>query len=167
MAKDSSLTPDRLRKLLDYDTATGRFVWRVTRQCRRVGDCAGCVENNGYMRIRVDGQRHMAHRLAFMHVYGRCPSGQIDHIDGDRTNNRIDNLREASPSENIANTGRLRTNTSGLKGAFFKRETARWFAKIVKNGRSRHLGYFATAEEAHAAYVAEAQRLHGSFARFE
>src|ERR1051326_8239763 len=98
---------------------------------------------------------------------GRWGRPTIDHRDGDRTNNRWDNLRRATSSQNNANRCRPRNNTSGYKGVFFCRKSRKWRACVCKNGKTKHLGGFLTPQEAHNAYVVAARKLHGEFARVE
>lgn len=86
------LTVERLRELLDYDPETGVFRWKEPRRKCRVGEVAGSLRKDGYVKIQVDGRFYQAHRLAWLCVYGVWPSA-IDHIDGNRANNAIANLR--------------------------------------------------------------------------
>lgn len=111
------------------------------------------------LRVRI-----LAHRLAWALHFGRWPDQAIDHINGDRTDNRIANLRLATVAENTRNGKRRSTNTSGYKGVSLT-ENGQWRATIVAGGRQSYLGRFSTAEDAHAAYVKAASRLHGEFAR--
>ena len=157
----------RLCELLEYDSATGDFRWlkRINRSIH-VDDVAGTLETGGYRRITIKGRTYGAHQLAWFYVTGKWRSGLIDHRDGDRSNNRWDNLRRATGSQNSANRRRHRNNKSGFKGVM-QTESGRWRAGIHKNGRNQHLGIFATPQEAHAAYVAAARELFGEFARAE
>jgi hypothetical protein len=98
-------------------------------------------------------------------VTGSLPAQYIDHKDNDPSNNRFDNLREATPTENARNVRTPKRNTSGLKGASWYAPNGKWAAKIRVNGRLLHLGYHATVEQAHAAYVAAAHAYFGEFAR--
>lgn len=107
----------------------------------------------------------MAHQLAWLLSHDEWPPRNIDHIDMDRANNRLSNLRLATPSQNGANRGRQKNNSSGLKGVAWNKGAKRWRAQIKANGKRRHLGYFDTAEEAHAAYQEAAASLFGDFAR--
>lgn len=162
----SELTADELRRLLSYDPETGVFVWRVARRNgRKPGDVAGTHDYEGYRIISVNGRRYKAHRAAWLYVHGEWPIGAIDHIDCDKTNNAIANLRQVTPSQNQHNQGKRRTNTSGYKGVHRPRFGTKWMAQIWVNGRGRVLGHFDTAEEAAAAYAEAARRLHGDFAK--
>lgn len=160
------LTAERLRCALEYEPRTGNFIWRERPSNRvRVGDIAGNVnKRTGYKSIKIDGLSYYSHRLAWLHVYGEWPQGIIDHRDGDKTNNRIENLRAATLAQNAANAKRPVHNTSGFKGAWFHGRDRRWVANIKVDRKTKYLGSFDTREEAHAAYMAAARSLHGEFA---
>jgi hypothetical protein len=148
-----------LSEELNYDPATGRFTWKKE---------AGTI-SNGYRLLRVNQKNMWAHRVAWLMATGEDPEGMvIDHINGDRLDNRIENLRTATYSQNSANAKRHSRNTSGLKGASkrFKngKWTGRWQASITYQRKQINLGYFDTKEEAHAAYLEAARRLQGEFA---
>lgn len=156
---------EKLRSVLDYDRDTGNFRWRVPvgrNGMVRRGDVAGWITDKGYVCIRVDGITRPAHRLAWLFVHGMWPSGDVDHIDGNRSHNAITNLRDVSRSINCQNAKRARKqNRSGLLGVSKKRP-GRWCAQIQVPGlRSKHLGYFNTPEAAHAAYLEAKRALHG------
>jgi len=159
-------TSERLRELFSYDPDTGVFVRLVRTNPRvHVGDVAGCISSAGYLRIRVDIGQYYAHRLAFLYMTGSWPTFDIDHKNGNGLDNRWDNLRSATRSQNMANTKLPLTNTSGYKGVRWDKARGKWRAEIRIKGRSRHLGLFATAEEAHAAYMEKAREVFGEFAR--
>jgi len=162
---DLGYSVEDIRALLDYDRSSGQFTWRVDRGTNPTsGRPAGCANNNGYVRISISRAKFMAHRLAWLYVYGEWPEKHLDHIDGNRSNNRIENLRLATPSENCANR---RGRDGQLKGAHFLPSKGKWQAKILKDGVSYFLGQFDTDCEAHAAYRGAARILHGEFARAE
>jgi len=164
--KKPELTQERLQELLEYDQDTGEFRWRVTRKPNiREGEVAGFHARSQYWVIHIDGRNYRAHQLAWLYVNGEWGRPVIDHCDGDPLNNRWDNLRLASHTNNAANRPRLPRNTSGFKGVSFDRRRGDWMAQITKEGRRYFIGRFATAEEAHAAYVAKARELFGEFAR--
>ena len=162
-----NLTAKRLRALLSYDPGTGLFRWCVRRQGIKRGDVAGCIQGHGYVYIKIDGRDYGAARLAWLCQTGeRPPDGmQIDHRDGDRSNDRWENLRLATHAQNMHNQGRRRNNTSGFKGVHFKRSHHKYVALIRVNGKQRTLGYFRTAKLASLKYRLAARRLHGEFAR--
>jgi hypothetical protein len=159
------VSQSRLREVLSYCKETGQFHW-LKRLSKNVapGRTAGSL-CQGYVRIKVDGQLFAAHRLAWLFAYGEWPDREVDHIDRDRSNNRLANLRQASSSLNKANTSLRRTNTSGFKGVKFHSQRRRWNARITVNGRQISLGMHDSREEAHQAYVAAAHEHFGQFAR--
>jgi hypothetical protein len=167
MRRSPRLTHARLRELLHYEAKTGEFRWlkRVSRPVK-AGDVAGMLHTDGYRRIRVKGRDYRAHHLAWLYMTGKWCPVFIDHRDGNPSNNRWDNLRRATPSQNGANRRMYRNNKCGLKGVV-RNHVGRWCATICKNGRNRHLGTFSTPQDAHAAYVAAARKLFGEFARAE
>ena len=168
------LTAQRLRELLSYDQLTGDFT-RVgasrPQSAHYVDKAAGFVKpgtvgnGGGYVMVTVDGKAHRAHRLAWLYMTGDWPEADIDHRDGNRANNRWDNLRAATRSENIHNMGLRARNTSGRKGACYDAKRQKWLAQIVVNGKYIHLGRYETRDEAGDAYDAAARRHFGVFAR--
>lgn len=164
------ITQERLHSLLDYETETGLFRWRVRRNKIQPGEIAGGRHPNKSWRtgchisVGVDGKSYMAHRLAWFYVHGNWPQNEIDHINGDGSDNRIANLRLATRSQNAMNTRCYRTNKSGFKGVQLVHY---WKASIFLNGREKYLGSFKTAEAAHDAYADAARKFFGEFARTE
>lgn len=170
-----------LHQRLDYDRGTGVFVWharpswhfpnealRGTWNTRYAGKIAGHTSKCGYRMICVDDMSFLAHRLAWLLTYGDHPVPQeIDHIDGDRTNNRISNLRIATRAENLANAGLSRRNKSGLRGVWFDAKRGKFQVSIKHLNKQYHLGRFDTIEQAAAARREAATRLHGEFARHD
>ena len=153
------ITAEALREQMDYDPETGSFYWKPRR--------AGCP-GGGYWQIRIKGRCYYAHQLAWLYVHGEWPSEEIDHINRDRLDNRIANLRAADRCQNQQN--KLQSNNkSGFKGVSLHnpRLAKPWQAQITVRGQHHHLGNFSTPEEAHEAYKEAAARLHGEFARTE
>jgi hypothetical protein len=158
-----TLTAERVRDLLHYDPETGLFTNRIKRGNRAgVGLLTGNRMRLGYTEMRVEGMRVTAHRLAWLYVHGEWPKHEIDHIDGDPTNNRISNLRDVPHLHNMQNVKLRGSSTSGLPGAYRVRN--RFKALIQVGGKQRHLGYFDTAEEANAAYMKAKAEFHPGFA---
>ncbi len=158
------MTRDRLVELLHYNRYTGEFRWRIKKSGIRYGHIAGYVNNYGYVCIRLDGKRYVAHRLAWMYEYGEFPSMCLDHKNGNPADNRISNLREATVSQNGANS---KSRRYGLKGCHWDKVNKKWVAKLQKNGKSIHLGRFSSEQEAHIAYCSASKLYHGEFARSE
>lgn len=158
------LTADRARELVSFDPETGVFVNRINRGNQiKVGSVLGSVSGNGYRLIALDGRRYNAHRVAWLYVYGQWPAGQIDHINGDKLDNRIANLRDVTPSVNRENMRASPKSASlGILGVHKTRDSLRnpYQARIKVKGKQRSIGYFTTPEAAHAAYLHEKRRLH-------
>lgn len=152
-----------LRATFNYDPKTGVLSHAAPRSGARVGARAGSLKRDGYRVASFRSRPFREHRLIFAYMEGRWPTTEIDHVNGVRDDNRWVNLREAMPAQNQANTHYR--SKSGLKGAYFNVRANRWHSLISVGGRVRHLGYFDTKEEAHAAYSAAATAQHGDFAR--
>jgi len=166
MTKEDLITADYLRSIMTYDPATGIFTWTNCPWPRRHnGKQAGVPRGSrgNYIRIAIAGTRYYAHRLAWLYMTGRWPSLQIDHKDGNPQNNKWDNLREASQSQNSANKKRCAAHLP--KGVSRASRSHRYAAKITKDYRTTSLGSFPSPEEAHDAYTSAAKIIHGEFAR--
>lgn len=158
-----NLTQARLFELVHYSPDTGIMVKLNPRPGVRI--LAPGDRKAEYMQMSIDGRVHLVHRLAWLYMTGSFPAQYIDHKDGDTHNNRFDNLRECSHSQNCSN-GKLRnTNTSGIKGVRWVKRDHVWRAVICKNYKRYHLGQFQTKEEAAKAYRRAAKRMHKEFAR--
>jgi len=163
------LAHERLKAVLVYDPKTGKFFWTARTAHRiHIGDEAGGVNtSDGYRYIRIDGQLYAAHRLAIFYETGSWPLFETDHKNTSRDNNEFVNLREATRSQNAANTKRPITNTSGVKGVHWARNERKWVAAIKVNGRTKTLGYFIDIDKARLAYQRAAHVHFGEFARTE
>jgi hypothetical protein len=156
------LTAERLRELMDYDPETGKFCRKVTASSSGIaGAEPGWVASNGYRYIGIDGSQRLAHRLAFLWVSGEHPGKLVDHIDGNKLNNAISNLRVVDQATNNQNRRATKKNKWGLLGVSKSVVRAKpWKAEITVNGAARHLGVFSSPEAAHAAYLEAKRRLH-------
>ncbi|MBH3259961.1 HNH endonuclease [Serratia marcescens] len=156
-----------LLERLHYDPDSGLFTrLKDTGSPKgKKGVVAGSLKKQGYVDIRFNGQIYKAHRLAWFYHYGEWPDGEIDHINGIKSDNRISNLRAATRAENIRNIGRRNKNRTGFKGV--GNAGKKWQARITHNGSKIYLGLFDTPEEAHEAYCKAARNLHGSFANVD
>lgn len=156
-----------LKSILSYDSQSGIFTWLVCKGRRiKQGQIAGTILNNGYRKIIIDGVQYLEHRLAWFFENGKWPDNEIDHIDTNKTNNAIKNLRQATNIENHRNTNKPSNNTSGFKGVSYHKTRKKYYASIKVKNKLNHLGSFNTPKEAHAAYCDAAKRLFGEFARF-
>ena len=162
------ITAKQARALFLYDSETGLLHWKEKGRGRR--STVGNVMDIGYLRVWIGSKRagrsYQVHRLIWLLVTGRWPKGEIDHIDGDRANNRWANLRRAAHFENSANMPMHKDNSTGYKGVF-PAPNNRFKAQIMTRGKKISLGSFGSAKEAHAAYVVAAKKYHGEFARLK
>lgn len=178
----TELTAELVRRLLDYNSETGELRWKARTpdlfeddinrtaydtcrlwNTRYAGRAAGHRASEGYLRLSIFNRRYLGSRLIWLIVTGKLPINLIDHRDGNQRNDRFDNLREATYSQN--NTNRRPQIEGRLKGAVFYLPLNKWTSSICKDGKSKRLGYFDTEEEAHAAYCEAARTHHGEFAR--
>lgn len=162
MTDTAIVTLERLKEVLRYCPETGHFYWKVKASTKtKIGDKAGWKQH-GYIGMMVDWKNYYGHRLAWFYMTGEWPKQEIDHINGEPSDNRWENLREADRSQNSWNTRKRR---NGLKGAFFHKASGLWKSAIRNRGKVVSLGYFKSEEEAHAAYCVAASDNHGKFAR--
>lgn len=181
MAAKPLPSPEVLRQLLRYEPETGKLFWLPrpremfatslaftswnTRYSEK--EALTALNDKGYPSGAILAKSVAAHRVIWAIVHGAWPSTGIDHINGDRADNRIGNLRLANKSENAMNAGVRKSSASGFKGVRKVKNYEKWCARIMVGQKRQYLGYFDTPGEAHAAYCAAAERLHGEFARTE
>lgn len=157
-----SLAHDELLRQLDYNQESGIFVWKINKKGGvNAGDIAGTKSKNGAVYISIWPTRFMAHRLAWLYVHKKWPSHEIDHINGNRSDNRIANLRDVTRLVNQQNI-RVphRDSKSQILGVRKFRNTNLYQARIGVKGKEIHIGYFKTPEEAHSAYLSTKRKLH-------
>lgn len=165
------IEPSELNRMLSYDPDTGRLIWKVRDDVllrwnvRYAGREAFTAIRNGYRCGAVHDKAYQAHRVIWAMVHGEWPVYQIDHINGDRSDNRISNLRLADGFQNAQNAKIRSDNTSGYPGVTFFKDRNQWTARICVNGKKIHLGYFETVELATEARK-EAEKVHGFLKRF-
>lgn len=171
---DDPLTAAQLRAALDYDRETGIFTWRWRKDLRgkagaanaqRARKIAGTTKPIGYVYICINRRLYLAHRLAWLHVHGRWPADEIDHINEIRADNRLANLRQCSHRQNNTRSKARSDNKSGVLGVFRTAISPKWQAQIQYLGNKIHLGMFDTIEEAKAVRDDAARHLHGKFHR--
>jgi hypothetical protein len=168
MTKAKPLPPaELLRLLFDYNKSTGQLVWLnpLARRTKK-GAIAGTVNSRNYIQIKIDGKLFLAHRLIWAIVHGSIQDDmQIDHINGNTLDNRIDNLRLCTSTENNANRRAHIRNKSGYKGVSWDKNKQKWLASIMANRVFYRIGFFDDPKLAHIAYCKAASELHGNFAR--
>ena len=157
------LTVDLLNELCTYDKETGKLYWKAARQGVTVGKEAGALDKNGYSILRINYKRYRTHRVVFLMHKGYLPV-VLDHIDGDRANNRLDNLRPASLHQNQYNRKLNNNNKTGFKGVSYNAKQKMFIAAINHQGQRISLGSYNTPEEADKVVRAAREELHGNFA---
>ena len=156
---------EELHRLFEYKE--GNLYWRIKPAKRiKIGNKAGCLHHTGYSVVITNNVHYQMHRIIWVYHYGAISNNlQIDHIDGDRANNMIENLRLATPSQNKFNNKRaMRNSKSNILGVFWHKANSKWHAQIRKNHKKIHLGYFVNQEDAIAARKAAELQYFGKFA---
>lgn len=159
---NEKLSFEQVRALLDYDLSSGEMVWKISRMRVIAGDRAGTTRKDGGRQVYIGSRLYMEHRLIWLWMTGAFPIHEIDHVDRDRSNNRWENLREATRAQNAMNVRIHRDNPIGVKGVTKRRN--RFEARIGIGGKYKYLGIFDTKEEASAAYLAAAAAAYPDFA---
>jgi hypothetical protein len=161
-----TITFDQAHEYFDY--LDGKIFWKKLPRANhtRVGDEAGSTESLGYRVVRVLGRVYRAHQIIFLMHHGRFPM-EVDHIDGNPGNNRIDNLREVTRSQNMANRKMSINNSSGVKGVYWHRITGKWQARFKKDGKTIYVGLFDDIGDAADAIKSSRVAHHGEYARHE
>lgn len=150
----------RLKELLVYNPYSGVFTWRVSKGRSKRGVSAGTVSSGGYVQIKLDGKRYLAHRLAWLYMTGSWPEPEIDHINRVRNDNRFHNLREATKQQNQTNKGLQKNNTSGFIGVSWCKRSNKWRSQIKHQGRVKTIGYYADKGLANQARLKEVTALY-------
>lgn len=154
-------------RYLAYEPDTGLLRWKVTLCSTAIaGDVAGTKTKKGYIQIQINGRRYYAHRIVWIITHGEIPEGyEIDHIDLDKTNNKLQNLRLVTKSQNLSNRGKQKNNKTGVKGVSVCTQTGLFKARVMLNRKEYFCGRFKTLEEAKEAVIAKRNELHGEFAK--
>lgn len=164
--RELNLAKDWLETIISYDPESGVFTWKIDKGNRaKAGSRAGATANNGYCRIKIDGHLYQAHRLAWIFINNTAPPKEIDHINGDKLDNRAVNLRSATRGGNCQNTRIRKDNLSGARGVSWNSRTGKWRARCSVEKREHLIGSFNTKDEAARAYEAFARDAFGEFYR--
>ncbi len=162
--KNEILTQEYLKSILDYNLDTGIFTWKVNKAQRtKIGDVAGWL-SNGYTKIEINNNSYNAHRLAWLYVYGKLPENLVDHIDGNRSNNKISNLRESTYQTNSQNYKTPKTNKSGVKNVSWYKSMNKWVVSISVKKIKKTIGYFDNLEFAELVAIEARNKYRGEFA---
>ena len=163
------LTREYVAQRLNYDPETGHFTLRRFGNCGgpKVGKIAGTVLPSGYRAISLGNHIYRAQSVAWLYVYGEWPPELLDHINGERDDNRISNLRLCTHAQNMRNRRKPTRNSSGLKGVSWCKKQQRWHVQIKADHKTYNLGYFDDKTLAHSVYCRAAEKFHGEFARFD
>ncbi len=157
MSAANQLTSQRLREMFHYDAISGLFIRKVrTLSSQKAGDIPGSIDAHGYRVMRIGKKIYKAHRLAILYCTGQMPEHlEVDHIDGNRQNNALHNLRLVDRKTNTENHRKAHSHSkTGLLGASFSKSKGKFVAQIRANGVVHYLGQYDDAQSAHAAYVA-------------
>ena len=156
------MTKEEAIQAVKYDRNTGNF-WRARDSARtKIGYAVGYKNQDGYMVAKIGCRRYMLHRVAWLIEYGAWPEGEIDHINGNRADNRIENLRVVSRSQNMMNSRAKSTNKLGIKGVR-QMPNGMFQARITRDRKCHHLGTFSSFQEATRAWQAAADQIHGDY----
>jgi len=148
-----NLTHEYLKKLLSYDKETGLFFWNISKGTIKAGKKAGFKQSKGYIQISIDNKQYFAHRLAWLYIHGAWPINLIDHIDQNKENNKIENLRDVTKEINFQNQSKSHSNNkTNLLGVHYKKSIDKYAARIKSNGKDYFLGYFDNPEDASTRY---------------
>ena len=143
------MTPEEVRQIFVY--TDGKLLWNIETAKTKKGTVAGS-NSHGYIEIKYKQKRYLAHRLIWCYAHGKWPSGMIDHIDGNKSNNRIENLRDVSNAVNQQNHQSIRSdNKTGVRGVVYRQSTNRYLVQIRMFGKNKYIGSYKTIEEATAA----------------
>ncbi len=156
-----------LKSLVEYSPITGIFRWAISRPGCRKGDICGRLSAHGYIEIGLLGRLWKAQRLAAIYMTGEMPENGVDHIDGDRYNNRWSNLRLCTQSQNMGNVGVRKNNTSGHPGVTFDKARGKWRAQIRLAGTKTNLGRFESFNDAVAAHNKAHMKNFGEFSPYQ
>ena len=154
------MTPEYWKSIFHYDDFTGKLHWVKASKTTKAGDSVKTINKKGYVQFGHKGKCYLAHRIIWAIVYGEYPKHYIDHIDGNPSNNKLDNLRDATSAINQQNFRKAsKRSKTGLLGVSSARP-GKYFASIRANGKYYYLGWYSDPQEAHEAYLKAKRVLH-------
>jgi hypothetical protein len=160
VTKEILLTKEYLHNLFEY--SEGKLYWKKSVPRRKAGTQAGCVHPEGYCFVTINYKKYLVHRIIFMMHFGYL-SSEIDHIDNNKANNNIDNLRPATRQQNKNNTGITVANTSGYKNVSWNKKTQKWKVELRVNEKKKYIGLFEDLELADLVAFTAREKYHGEF----
>lgn len=160
------MTQEELKLLLNYDKNTGEFTWKKLNKTsnRKLGQRAGSLHNKGYRHIRLHNKLYLEHRLAWLYTYGYFPK-VIDHIDGNKLNNKLSNLRECTQAQNMWNTSIIKNTLSKVKGVSYVKLLKKWIVRVQINKNRKTIGYFDDLELAELVAIEARIKYHGEYCK--
>lgn len=161
------ITQEYVKSILHYNPETGIFTWIKARPKINVGDIAGFLNGQGYWCVKINARRYPAHRLAIFYMTGQWPPNHTDHIDMKRANNKWENIRPATRTENFGNQTKYSNNKSGIKGVCWDKDAQKWLAQIQINNKKIKLGRYTNIDDAAKAYADAAAKYFKEFARLQ
>lgn len=165
LAKEKNLSHKHVKECFHYEPSSGKLTWKISKaRCVKIGQEAGWMRSDGYRQVEVDGTKFLVHRLIYFFIEGKFPPKEIDHIDGNKSNNRWNNIRACSRSENMSNAGPRRNNKLGIRGVYYDPKRRRYITRIRKGCTKKYIGSFKTKEEAARAYQEEQSKIFGEYA---
>jgi HNH endonuclease/AP2 domain len=156
-----SLSQEELKSAFEYEPLTGIVRWKENRSNMVQGSIAGCTHGSGYKVVTINSKSYKLHRVIWIMLFNQIPDGfYIDHINGNKIDNRLENLRLATNSQNQQNRPAPKNSSSGYRGVTWHKQVNKWMARICHNQKRITIGFFDTAEQAYEAYKAEAKKLY-------
>lgn len=166
MKYNNKLTQEELKRQLHYNPETGIFTRLVSNNSRfKIGQVVGTKHHKGYLHTKINNENYSMHRLAWLYVYGKYPINNIDHIDGNPSNNRITNLRDVLQKDNAKNNKLSKNNKSGYNGVHYHKTNKKWIAYIASDSKFYNIGSYDSKYEAYDARLKYELELFGEFSR--
>jgi len=173
MADKNLIIQEYLHSIMNYDPETGIFTWKWREDKPNnvnsafAGKDMGSITGADYLQLTIDYKTYPAAVIAWIYMKGVWPNGKMDHKNRDTMDNRFDNLRDSTDSQNGYNKKIPENNTTGFKGVCYDKSRDKYIVYITADKKRHFIGRFDTPQDAHAAYCEAAKRLHGDFARTE